>query len=573
MITKIRVVFLWGGILLFFCLPIQAQHSLVPATHQVYDWLLYQRVSGNLSNYDHESIPLTRGQITILLKELEKKENDLTLKINLNRTDRNLLANYLLEFDFQRMGEKEFYKTISNKKEPFLKRVVHVLTDYTNPNVFTYLDTTRKNNASLTFRYGLNYLTAEENPTNKNGLATFKGMQAFGTFNDLFGVHFEVDNIAVTGGKSNWRLLSYMPQYAYSHSVQWQKKNVSQSYENFISLYSGVIGLDMGSGSLKMGVAVTDPLLFSVNAANFNWIRFTIRMSWLTFTSVHGSLYAATRNEVIVVGKDTALTRYAPNRWITAHRLTLRPAKWIEVSLFEQLAYSNRNAEYAYLNPINPYFYSELDIGSRDNAVVGGDIIIRPFKGTELFSTIYIDDLVGFSSIFKDEPMVDDDVAMNVGLYQVLPFSLRFGASYTRIEPFVYTHWQRLNILEQRGVPLGHHLGPNSDELAFQLKKYFPYRTWVTTQVSFVRKGFNIAGASNTEEENAGGDLFLGNSRIGKRLFQDSDLHVWTEILLEAQTEPIRGLILSGRLQKRMMQRGTQIGDFTFTELKVNIGF
>jgi hypothetical protein len=551
---------------------VSAQHSLVPANHQVYDWLLHQRIAGNVVHYDHESIPLTRGQITTHLKEIKKNSEENKLFWRLSVSDRHLLNSYLLEFDHERIGENELYKVVLDSTETYKERAISVWKERPNPHAFTFVDTTQRVNATLTFRYGWSELNAwEEIPKDyKWGRSNFKGMQAFGTFNDFLGVHFEVDNIFVNG---DWQLLTYMPQYAYAFTVQQQRKQVSQSYENSASIYSGVLGLDISSGAIQMGPGMTDPLIFSRNAPNFNWLRFTARLGWATYTAVHGSLYARTRNERIIVGTDTALTRFAPNRWVVAHRLTIRPWHWFELALFEQLTYSNRNADYAYLNPVNPVFFSELDNGDRDNAVMGADLIVRPLRGTEFYASVFIDDLVSFGSILKDEPLVDDDVAVNFGIYQTLPHALRFGASYTRIEPFVYTHWQRLNTFEQRGMPFGHRLGPNADELAFQIKKFLPYRAWGMAQIAFVRKGLNIEGAQNNAQENAGGDLLLGNAGIGKRMFQDADLHAWTDITLESQIEPIRGVIFSARVLKRVVTRGDRVGGFTFTEARVSLGF
>lgn len=557
----------------FFAQGLKAQHSLVPARHQVYDWLLHQRVAGNVSNYDHESIPLTRGQITILLKEIKHNSETQSLLWKLSVSDRHLLDSYLLEFDFERIGENELYKVVLDPSKSYKELAKSVWSERPNPTMFTFVDSSLRVNATLGFRYGWAELNAweQKNPeVYRWGRASYKGLQGFGTFNDFLGVHFEVDNIFVNGDP---KLLPYMSQYAHTASVTEQKKQASQSYENSVSVYSGVLGLDISSGSLQMGPGMTDPLIFSRDAANFNWIRFTIRMGWATYTAVHGSLYARTTNQTLVVGADTVLTRFAPNRWVVAHRLTVRPWEWLDFSLFEQLTYSNRNADYAYLNPINPVFFSELDNGDRDNAVMGADVIIRPLRGTELYASVYIDDLVSLGSIFNDKADFDDDVASNFGLYQTLPYAMRFGVSYTRIEPFVYTHWQRLNTLEQRGLPLGFRLGPNSDELAFQIKKFLPFRAWGMGQIAFVRKGLNPIGAMNNSIENAGGDLMLGNARIGKKMFQDSDLQAWTEITLESQIEPIRGLIFSARVLKRIMTRGDRIKGFTFTDARITIGF
>ncbi|TNE71122.1 hypothetical protein EP331_10240 [bacterium] len=541
-----------------------SQHSIVPANHQVYDWLHYQRVRGFIMQFDYESLPLTRGQVTKLLNEVKDNHGN-----DLSGTDTKLLRSYLQEFDAKKIGENELYKivldSISYKEKA--KKIWH---NRPNPTLFTYKDSVDDINITFMLMRANSELNVWENDLWRWGRATTRGMMAFGSFHNFLGVHFEMDNIFTLGDP---KVLNYIPKYGYSYARTERTYSNSYSYENAITLSSGIVGFDIGNGSLQLGPGLTDPLWLSREGANFNWVRFTVRLKWLTYTALHGSLYAKPTSGTIVVGSDTVRTRYSVDRWIAQHRLTLRPLNWLELSLHESIVYSNNDLDLAYFNPVSSLFFSERESGDRDNALLGADIIVRPFKGTELYAGLLIDDLVSFGSIFNDKPEIDDDVASNFGLYQTLPFEFRLGVSYSRIEPFVYTHWQLLNTYEQRGLSLGHRLGPNADELAFQIKKFLPYRAWVTAQISFVRKGLNIEGAQNNSVENAGGDLLLGNARIGKRMFQDSDLHAWTEYSLESQIEPLRGLILHASVSHRVMTKGSRLPNLTLAFLSYRYGF
>ena len=73
-------------------IPIQvlfAQVSLVPAQHQVYEWLHYQRVLGNAPDYNYESLPLSRGKLTELIELIPEDQ--------LSGFDRKLRSAYLRE--------------------------------------------------------------------------------------------------------------------------------------------------------------------------------------------------------------------------------------------------------------------------------------------------------------------------------------------------------------------------------------------------------------------------------------------------------------------------------------------
>lgn len=575
-LRSVRLFVLVFIVFIFGVQSLSAQHSLVPARHQVYDWLLHQRVAGNVKNYDYESIPLTRGQITKLLKEIKQNSESNTMFWKLSVSDRHLLESYLLEFDYKRIGENELHKVVLDKSKTYKERAKTVWKERPNPTLFTFVDTTMHVNASIGLRYGWAELNAWEqtNPeVYRWGRASYKGFHAYGTFNDFLGLHFEADNIFVNG---DWRLLTYIPEYASTFPVVTQKKPATQTMSNSISIYSGVLGLDLGSGTLQLGPSMTHSLMLSKDSPNFNWLRFTLKLGWASFTSVHGALYATPANTTVITGSDTVRTRVSPERWITTHRLTLRPWDWLEFSLSEYLMYSNRSADYSYLNPVNSYFFSELENGDRDNAMVGADIIIRPLRGTEVFATILIDDLVEFSQLWGSGSNDKDvnKVAYNIGLYQTLPYAFRFGMSYTRIDPYVYSHWQRLNAAEQRGFPLGFPLGPNSDEFAFQIKKFLPYRAWGMAQIAYVRKGLNPINPLTGKVENVGGDIMLNDkTRQWYTLFKGADLQAWTEIKLESQIEPIRGLIFSARIIKRIMTKGDRIQGTTFSDARITIGF
>ncbi|GAB5408010.1 MAG: hypothetical protein BalsKO_03750 [Balneolaceae bacterium] len=280
-------------------------------------------------------------------------------------------------------------------------------------------------------------------------------------------------------------------------------------------------------------------------------MRFKISGSRVKYTAIHGSLYAAPYNDVVRVGSDTVRTRVAPERWIALHRISVRPFERLQISFTEMLTYSNRNSDLAYLNPVAPVFFSELENADRDNAFLGLDIVAQPVDGVELFTSILIDDLVSFKQIVKDDGEPDDGVAVNFGALFSLPFTSQFGIGYSRIEPFVYSHWQRLNTFEQRGQSLGHYLGPNSDELEFRLKKWFPFRVWVQASFRSIRKGYNPLDSEGIVNENAGGDLLTGLRAAGYPMFENSDLNRWRELELSFKVEPRRGIEISANILDR----------------------
>lgn len=89
---------------IIFSTGLKSQVSLVPASHQVYEWLHLQRVKGNITNYSYEALPLTRKQINGFLQQVENSGN-------LNGIDSRLLKWYKQEFSVDQLeiDAKETY--------------------------------------------------------------------------------------------------------------------------------------------------------------------------------------------------------------------------------------------------------------------------------------------------------------------------------------------------------------------------------------------------------------------------------------------------------------------------------
>lgn len=539
-----------------------AQLSLVPANHDVYDWLHYQRVNGHIREYQHEDLPITRGEVVKYLKDIEKDRN------NLSDSDRATLDAYLKEMDPYFL-KRSFEKGLFTSSDKIVDRAKYYLTSGDEPHLFAYYDSTRAVNGALDYMIGQAHVFADEDGEKLRSTYYAKGIRTYASVQNTIGLHLEVDNISTSG---DIELLRRDTKWGVSGAVLRQRQSSSYSYEAFATLKKDLLSFDVGRGSLRIGPGTSSPLFLRETAPNFNWIRFKVSGKRFKYTAIHGALYASPFNDVVRVGQDTVRTRVAPERWIALHRFSIRPFDRLQISFTEMLTYSNRESDLSYLNPVAPIFFSELENADRDNAFMGLDIVAQPVDRIELYASLLIDDLVSIKQIFKDEATKDDDVAVNFGASVTLPFASQFSVGYTRIEPFVYTHWQRLNTFEQRDRSLGHYLGPNADELEFKVKKWFPFRAWVQIAFRNIRKGFNPIDQDGTEINNTGGNLLNGSDNLGFSMFQDSDLNRWTEFELSFEVEPLRGLNLSANILNRNVLDGVRENDYLVGDFRVEIG-
>lgn len=552
---------------LFFCLSFFdigfSQISLVPANHDVYDWLHQQRINGSIRAFQYEDLPITRGEIVTFLKEIEKE------KTSLSKSDKATLDAFLLEMDPMYLERAQEIGIFTGEGKIF-DRLIHAFSFKEEPHVFVVSDSTTNVSAAFDIMFGRAHVFAKEEDDNLSSTYYYKGVRAYGSVQNIIGLHFEADNVSTTG---DIELIRRDKNWGYSDSIIRQNQSSSYNYEAFATIKKDLLSLDIGRGSLRIGPGISSSIILRETAPNFNWLRFKLSGSRVKYTAIHGSLYAAPFNDVVRVGADTVRTRVAPERWIALHRISVRPFDRLQISFTEMLTYSNRDSDLAYLNPVAPVFFSELENSDRDNAFIAMDIVAQPIDQLELFGSILIDDLVSFKQIIKDDGAANDDVALNFGAIATLPFSSQFGIEYTRIEPFVYTHWQRLNTFEQRDQSLGHFLGPNADQFEVRVKKWLPLRAWVQASFRNVRKGFNPLNAENNEIENVGGNLLQGRGNTGFIMFQNSDLNKWREFEFSFKVEPRRGIELSANILDRNILDGDRENNYLVGDFRLEIGF
>ncbi|MDZ7764290.1 MAG: hypothetical protein U5K00_07655 [Melioribacteraceae bacterium] len=133
--------------------------------------------------------------------------------------------------------------------------------------------------------------------------------------------------------------------------------------------------------------------------------------------------------------------------------------------------------------------------------------------------------------------------AMYYEAFGINDFSL--FVEYTRIRPYVYTHKSLTDNHTAYGQIVGHHIGPNSDEIF--VKTAYNLNEWIRPSLSFsyIRAGENIY-EDGVLVRNVGGNVFEPY-----RPYIDSDDAVFldgnrvnsTEIIFSTRIEPVRDII------------------------------
>jgi hypothetical protein len=158
--------------------------------------------------------------------------------------------------------------------------------------------------------------------------------------------------------------------------------------------------------------------------------------------------------------------------------------------------------ELGYLFPLLDNFLNQNLVGKTDNMVAHLNLKGRyPGLGSIWFS--FFADEMEISSLSEAFELDRHMFAFQTGLQgmiPLLPFA-SFTLSYTKVEPYTYTHlrhflpwYDRTNgpmekAYVNNGVSLGHYLPPNSDEIKFRVESPLFYKANAHLQYQLIRHG------------------------------------------------------------------------------------
>jgi len=188
-------------------------------------------------------------------------------------------------------------------------------------------------------------------------------------------------------------------------------------------------------------------LTISKNNPLFDMIKIQTRFNRFNFVYFHG-----------------LLSSQFSRKYLVAHRLELRVASWLYLAGGEALVYGNRGLEIQYLNPIMPYHVAEHHLGDKDNNMISFDLSAYPVKNLKTYFELLIDDFTLSENWFR---YFGNKFGFMLGSLWVDPFGLKnvdFRVEYTRVEPYVYTHYDSINTYVNYDKIIGYWAGPNSDD-------------------------------------------------------------------------------------------------------------
>ena len=224
-------------------------------------------------------------------------------------------------------------------------------------------------------------------------------------------------------------------------------------------------------------------MILSSTARRFPGIEMKLEPTkWLRYSYLTGSLFSYANQS-----KDYKKNIYGydlgdSQNLFTLHLLEFTPSKWLQISASAGNIWSKR-MEISYLMPMVFSHFSEMEVGDYDNLSMGLDIACRIPKVGKTWLSFHNDEF-SFTESGPLLRMPRNRYAWQLGLKTALLSNLLPGTTstlkYTRLTPFVYTHYPetRFNTFTLRpldmtythdGFNLGFYLPPNSGEINWSL--------------------------------------------------------------------------------------------------------
>lgn len=221
-------------------------------------------------------------------------------------------------------------------------------------------------------------------------------------------------------------------------------------------------------------------------------------------------------------------------KYLAAHRLDVALFKGLYFGATETVIYGDRTIEPSYLNPLMLYHVAEHHLGDKDNNNLAFDLTFTRLKNTTLYGEWFIDDMTS-SKIGQN--YFGNKWSWVFGAHVVDPLKLKdtdVRAEYGRIDPYVYTHWDSINIYTNYDKIIGHWLGPNADSFYLECGWQANANFRIELNAEHIRKGKGAANTTTYPTEGENKDFLKGvrekRNLVGLRLIDQVRRDIFIEL-------------------------------------------
>jgi hypothetical protein len=473
-----------------------AQVENVPLNHPVFTFLKEMKVK-RIIPYIYEDIQnISWFQVRDLLKEIESKKEKLSS----------------IELELLNWHKLEFYEVLDTNNAAYFwnpnRRLGETFADvFTTDDVkFTYAYAEK--NANLFFEIIGHYQYGQLFKPYINNAHLFDG--GFRVRGTVF-KHLGYTVSFIKGASAGKSEVAEIIEPRLLHNFKWIED--AESLENYDVTTGYVkyhtepaedmhISLQLGREAITAGYGYGSKLVLSGDNPALDFFQFNFDYGIFHLSSIHASTVG-----VFSPYKDDRYTKY----W-AFNRLKFTFNNLFDVGIGQSVVYSDRGIELAYLTPVGIYTFIEHSIQDRDNANLYFDIQTGFMDNIEFQATFFLDENILFQ--LDDLESYTNKTAYQVGAFWYNAFTLNNLAlilEYTRIRPYVYSHFNIKNTYTSWETNLGHPIGPNSDEIFTKLTYNFSPKIRLALEYRHIRRGENVHNDEGNLIKNVGGDVFLGH--------------------------------------------------------------
>ncbi|MEW6652632.1 MAG: hypothetical protein AB1394_04090 [Bacteroidota bacterium] len=471
---------------------IYSQAENVSIDHDVYLFLKEMKVKGIISRIHDDSPNMSRYEVKKLIGIIEESR---TL---LSKTERGLLVKFKDEFFDEEADSNNtsqfFGDGFSSSFSDLFSKKNRYMYAYREPYANFYL------NALGRFAFGHTFEPAQHNSTFYD-----IGFRFSGTVFKHLGYSLSVQKGGVSGSQSYAKLFDPRLNYNFKFIEAIENIGNYDFAEGYLRYYVEPVkdmrlALQLGREKIKFGYGYGSKFVISGNHTLLDFFRLNFDYGIFSFTSLTAST-VGNFNE----NRDLNYTKY-----LALNRFKLNFPNLFEFGIGENIIYTGRGIDLAYLNPMIFYKFVEMSLQDRDNGTLWLDFQTHFLKNVEISGTFFLDENI--LSQLQDLDLFSNKTGYQIGAFWYSPFSLNdlsLTAEYTKIRPYVYTHTNEKNTYTAYGELLGHSIGPNSDEILF--KADYNVNEWIrfSSSYQYIRSGENIYDNEGRLLFNAGGNQFV----------------------------------------------------------------
>ena len=254
-----------------------------------------------------------------------------------------------------------------------------------------------------------------------------------------------------------------------------------------LSLQYPHVEVQLGRQPVDWGPGFRGNLTLSDYPPAYDFVTMRARIGRLKFVHLHGFLLSEATRQYET--DDGFIRKEYAQKYIAAHRLEFRPFWRITVGLTESIVYGERDLDLSYLNPLLLFWSAQHSSHDRDNETMSMDLEIIPRQGLRCYAAVFIDEIY-LKEMFADNAR--NKAAIQAGFHLVDPLGWNDSdvhLEYVRVQPCVYTHKFVVNSYRHDGLPLGHWLGENGDDIYLQIGHRLTPLVRLALEASRTRRG------------------------------------------------------------------------------------